>query len=140
MRLQTQGDCMEPLLRDRDWAWIEVLGNSPKPGDVVLARTDRDQLVCHRVLAHSSAGVLAAGDRSSEVLEHSAEEILGRLVAIERNGDKRPFRRRAIDGVLARLHLLAGAFRSPVARRILDGFRRRLLVRLVPSDNYLWRS
>lgn len=127
MRLELHGSCMEPVLRHRDWAWIEPLDALPKRGDIVLAQTDRDQLVCHRVLGHSDQGILAAGDRSSEVLEHSVDEIMGRLAAVERNGRPLPFRRRAIDGLLARLHLLARTFHSPVVRRILDGFRRRLL-------------
>ncbi len=125
---------MEPLLRDCDWAWIEPAGTAPQRGDVVLALTDREQLVCHRVLARSSRGILAAGDRGTEVLEHATEDILGRLAAIERNGERRPFRRRAIDGLLARLHLSARAIRSPATRRIVDRFRRRLLLGFAPSD------
>jgi hypothetical protein len=78
---------MGPLIRDGDW--VDVVG-SPEPppvGSLVLARTESNELVCHRNLGELSAkNLLLAGDRSSAGEEHEIGSIFGSVSAVSRDG------------------------------------------------------
>ena len=86
---------MRPFIRDGDLITVSPLQNSPiRVGDVVLYKTANDRAIVHRVIMKTmkNSGAVffikgdAAFDQSEEV---DAKRVLGRVVAIERNGQKR---------------------------------------------------
>ncbi len=128
-RLQVQGQCMEPLIRDGDW--VEVRPGEPaRIGSVVLARGPADELVCHRVLARTTETLHLAGDRSLTAEEHPAASLLGVVHRVERGGTARQLDgwwTRGPDRLLAGLHRLSLRYRGLPAGRVLEALRRLLL-------------
>jgi hypothetical protein len=83
--LTLRGGSMAPTLRDGDRLLVApfVAGETPQAGDVVIANV-AGRLVAHRLIAHTSQGVVTRGDacvRDDAPLP--CEDILARVVAID---------------------------------------------------------
>lgn len=95
-RLTVRGSCMAPLIQDGDRVTVTREGARLKPGDIVLVRTPTGAWRCHRLLAARFRGYSLAGDRASPITHHAHDEILGKVVQIDRDGrilhpDRVPF-------------------------------------------------
>lgn len=134
VRLQVRGHCMAPLVTDGDWVTV-VSPAGAWAGQVVLARDDRGELVCHRVLGRGADGFLLAGDRDRLGAELPAAAILGRVCGVHRGDrvlqlDGSGFAGlfwRAFDRLLAFRHRWSGRLRETGLGRFVEGLRRRLL-------------
>ncbi|MGD9015604.1 MAG: signal peptidase I [Candidatus Omnitrophota bacterium] len=92
LRFQAQGHSMYPAIKDRDILNVErVQANQIRIGDVIFYKTTGGHMVCHRVVnkfhQNDRPTFLAKGDsntgKAEEVL---SDEVLGRVMTIERNG------------------------------------------------------
>ena len=90
-----RGASMRPALIEGDVVVVSPFLGLPRPGQIVLARTDRDRLVVHRLVA-----VEWGGPRRVYRLQGDAEQapdtgvlrehLLGRVTAVVRNGLRLP--------------------------------------------------
>lgn len=106
--LRVHGPCMAPILQDGDRVIVRRVDGSLARGVVVLAKSDSG-LICHRLLDIRRDRYLLAGDRSALLETHSADEIMGIAVALERGGrwiDLRGRLGRKIDALLGWLQRL----------------------------------
>ena len=117
IRFRAKGFSMRPFIQDGDLITVSPLRNSPvRIGDVVLYKTVDDQAIVHRVIRKRTKGRRATffikGDAAFGQPEKvDAERVLGRVVAIERNGLKRK-----LDTKLHRIIALFFAVISPFSR------------------------
>lgn len=92
IRFQARGNSMRPLLRDGDTLLIKPLGSHlPIIGEVVLCNVHPERVIVHRVIGKrviaSRLEYLVHGDQALNPDGWiSVEEILGRVVKIEREG------------------------------------------------------
>ena len=89
LRTTARGFSMTPFIRDRDVITIAPLdGREPHVGEVVaFTRFDTGQMVIHRVIAHANGRWLIRGDHSAQADGVvAAEQLLGRVVRVERDG------------------------------------------------------
>lgn len=90
VRFRAHGRSMWPLIRDGDILTVEpVKMETLRVGDVVLHRTEPCGLVAHRLVArgveNGNLVLTTCGDVSPRVRDRvSAEQLLGRVVALER--------------------------------------------------------
>ena len=86
-RLRVKGDCMKPLVCDGDWVSVVSCAQAER-GDIVVAcdPSRAGALVCHRVLDRSGDAYLLCGDRTLDAREHPHDAVLGRVLAVEREG------------------------------------------------------
>ena len=105
---------MRPFIQDGDIITVSPFQNSPvKVGNVVLYKTADDKAIVHRVIRKtmkdSGTVFFIKGDAGFDKPEKvDAERVLGRVVAIERNG-----RERKLDTKLYRIIGLFFAGLSP---------------------------
>jgi signal peptidase I len=110
---------MRPFIQDGDLITVSPLRNSPvRVGDVVLYKTIIDQAIVHRIIKKTKKDknsiMLVKGDAAFGSPEKiGMKNILGRVVAIERNG-----RERKLDTKLYRIIGLFFAGLSPFSRWI----------------------
>jgi signal peptidase I len=131
VRLTVTGDSMQPLLRVGDGVVVQPIDpHALQPGDVIVVQRGGDWIT-HRLVAVDERGWHTHGDNTRYGDEAaSAARIMGRVIAIERNGqtiDLLQPRWRAIDRRINRvqrvqLRVLAaartsGGTRSPGIRR-----------------------
>jgi hypothetical protein len=124
-RFTARGFSMDPFVRDGDVLTVARSRGRPGMGAVVAVRGPlTGRLVVHRVVAHTSAGVLVRGDGAGEsdgVAE--PQDVLGVVVAVERRGRPVRFGRgpeRLPLAVLSRAGLLAPLVAE--ARRLLHAW------------------
>jgi GNAT superfamily N-acetyltransferase len=110
---------MRPFIQDGDLITVCPLRNSPvRIGDVVLYKTADDQAIVHRAIRKTridgKAVFFIKGDAAfGQPEEVDAKRVLGRVVAIERNGQERN-----LDTKLHRIVGLLFAGLSPFSRWI----------------------
>lgn len=110
---------MRPFIQDGDLITVSPLRNYPiRVGDVVLYKTADDQAIVHRVIRKTIKGsgtvFFIKGDATfGQSEEVDTEMVLGRVVAIERNG-----RGKKLDTKLYRIIGLFFAGLSPFSRWI----------------------
>jgi len=103
VRFRARGRSMAPLIRDGDVLTVEPAGpETLRVGDVALHRIGGEQVVAHRVLARRAERgevlLTTRGDALSGPHDRvCAEEVLGRVVEVERDGrvlrlDRGPWR------------------------------------------------
>ena len=95
LRLPVVSDSMRPLLRAGDWIFVEAVTPALlQLGDIIVAQRGAE-LITHRLLARDGAGWLTHGD-NTRVLDRvvPAEEIVGRVSAIERGAQRLDLRTR----------------------------------------------
>jgi signal peptidase I len=115
LRIKARGDSMLPFVRDGDVALV-----TPKTptgvavGDVVCYEAPRGRLFLHRIIGRDGDRFVTKGDAlaSSEVVE--PEQLLGKVVALERRG-----RIGRLDTRAARWRNRAVVLVSPVVPRLL---------------------
>lgn len=159
VRFQAKGWSMHPFVQDGDFITVSpVEDSSIKTGDVVFYSTAEDRIIVHRVIRKyqkdGRVTMLIKGDATSGPSEKvNAENILGKVVAIERDGQKK-----RLDTKIYRMKSLVLAGISPfsrwtylvgrmikhnglrVLRKILQGLQglkpyRILIKRLIRKDN-----
>jgi signal peptidase len=92
LRFRARGTSMRPFIRDGDVLEVQPLDGAPvRRGDVLLCRDGRGRLVAHRVIRlgrhdgrvalRTRGDALASPDRLV-----CLEQVLGRVVAVERGG------------------------------------------------------
>jgi hypothetical protein len=129
--LVARGSSMRPVLRDGDTLFVEPLGaRDASPGDVVVVwmpgeTPDGDRLVNHRLVSCSrgpgGVRVRTKGDAASGIesfVDGREAEVLGRVVAVGRDGRTRP-----VPGRLGRLALLAGSLAVMPLQRLRRAVR-----------------
>lgn len=84
---------MRPLLRDGDLVLVEPLdtreARSLSPGEVVLLVRENEAVV-HRIVGRRENGTYRErGDRAQQVRQVAPEEIVGRVTARRRGGQRR---------------------------------------------------
>lgn len=120
-RFQARGYSMTPAIRDGDVITVSPLGDSmPRRGDVVAFRhPERPQMLIHRVLHTREKNYYIKGDNSPEGDGWiPAENILGIITNVERNGKSRFWPNRLTPSAKSDLYLLFYPLWPPV-RRVL---------------------
>jgi len=138
-----RGNSMRGTFRPGDLLTIvAVTLNELQPGDIVIYRaanheTEADELV-HRVVASAPDGLVAWGDNNPcvDTTLVTAENLIGRVTHVERNGITRPVR----GGRLGLLHARVSRLRRRVWRFIKrlgrEPYRRLRNSNLIPR---LWQ-
>jgi signal peptidase I len=113
LRLQVNGDSMAPLLQPGDSVLVAAVAPALiKRGDLVLFRRT-NEVVTHRVVAKSRTGWRTKGDNRRQLDPAvGLQEILGRVVAIERGAGKIDLQKgrwRATNRVLGLIGWLEGS-------------------------------
>lgn len=89
LRLPVVSDSMRPLLRAGDWVLVTATATAAlQVGDIIVVQRGAE-LITHRLVSHDPQGWYTHGD-NTRVLDQVAqpEEIVGRVVAIERSGQR----------------------------------------------------
>lgn len=92
MRFTAHGTSMQPLVRDGDVLFVKPAKARPiRTGDIVLCRTDPENLLVHRVIrkkkSERGSRFLVQGDQVDQPDGWiPQEQVFGRLVSIERTG------------------------------------------------------
>jgi len=92
--LRATGKSMYPFIRDGDIIEIERVNvQQIKLGDIIFYHNEDRDIVAHRVIRKSSGNLgplfITKGDANSDSGEEvQPDKILGRVIAIERNGQK----------------------------------------------------
>lgn len=90
LRLQAKGGSMDPFIRSGDWVEVALCKDTAAitKGDIILFKKD-ESLYMHRVVKIRNGCFIAKGDRSlGDDGSMSAEDLVGKAVAVERNGRK----------------------------------------------------
>jgi signal peptidase I len=119
IRFRAKGFSMRPFIQDGDLITVSPLRDSTiRVGDVVLCKTADDRAIVHRMIQKTTKSNRAIffikGDAAfGQPEEVDTKRVLGRVVAIERNG-----RERKLDTKLYRIIGLFFAGLSPFSRWI----------------------
>jgi len=119
VRFQAKGWSMRPFIRDGDFIVVSPIENSSiKIGEVVFYSTTKNKVIVHRVIRkykkNGRMTMLIKGDASFGSPEKvDIQNILGNVVAIERNG-----RKKRLDTKLYQIKGLFFAGISPLSRWI----------------------
>jgi signal peptidase I len=134
------GPSMEPTLKPGDLVSVEPYGSKrPARGDVIVFRPPgEDRYITHRIQQITPEGIIARGDnnRSIDPWMLRSEDIMGRVVAVERRGATRRVRGGRTGRIRAfRLHCVRSL--RPLLAPVLSPFykalsRSRCCARLVP--------
>lgn len=95
VRFKVQGWSMRPFVRNGDLVTVSPVENSPvKMGDVVFYSTGENKVIVHRVVGkyekNNKANMLIKGDACFGLPDRvDSTNVLGKVVAIERNGHAR---------------------------------------------------
>lgn len=123
VRLRVTSGSMRPRLQIGDIIQVQSVAQEQiKPGEILVIRRPAD-LVTHRLIRVSTAGMVVKGDRLAQSDPPVApEEVLGRVTAVERKGRvyplEKPWRQMA-GSVIARIGSLeAGLFSSGLGLRL----------------------
>lgn len=141
LRMPVRGFSMAPWIRDDDVVTVAPMYDyPPRVGEVVACVLPTNgRLALHRVVARRAGGWVLRGDNCREADGVVArEEILGRVVRVERNGQEVGFgagRRGVVIARLSRTGLLPGCYslRRPPRRLASAGLRRLQGLRLYRS-------
>ena len=113
VRFQAKGWSMRPLIRDGDLIVVNPIENSSiKTGDVVFYSTTGNKVIVHRLIRkYKQKGRITAfikGDASFSSPEKiDIQNVLGKVIAIERNG-----RKKRLD---TKLHQIIGLLLSGIS-------------------------
>ena len=131
VRFRAPGHSMHPTIRDGEMVTVEPLkATRVRRGDIILYRT-KSGLIAHRVMLIESKEDEAyvfhlRGDASTSFdAPVSAEQILGRVVAVERDGH-----RIALTGRKARLSRAVRVYAAPIKVLVRTVIQRRSLLRI----------
>ncbi|MCZ2844957.1 MAG: S24/S26 family peptidase [Candidatus Bathyarchaeota archaeon] len=119
IRFQAKGWSMRPFIRDGDFIVVSpVKSSSIRIGDVAFYYTAEDKIIVHRIVRKYKKNekiiVLIKADASFGSPEKvDIHNVLGKVVAIERNG-----RKRRLDGKLYKIIGLFFVAISPFSRWI----------------------
>lgn len=95
IRFQTKGFSMRPFIRDGDFITVNSIKNSSvRVGDVAFYSTAENRVIVHRIIKKykkdSRITLLIKGDATFSLPDKvDSKNVLGKVVAIERNGRKR---------------------------------------------------
>ncbi len=130
VRLRLRGGCMQPLLREGDWATFCKAPLVLRPGALVLARLEEGELVCHRLLRSTASTVVLCGDAGSRSVAHPMSDVLGIAIRLERGSEILRLDHsvsRRLDTGIAFLHRLSLRYGGSVCGRLLELARRAAL-------------
>lgn len=104
VRFEARGDSMHPVIRSGDYLVVEpVAPGRVGHGDVVLSLTERG-LTAHRVISIGQATFTTRGDNApAPDAPFRADQLLGRIKIIERDGRPRAVRAGARVAVMRAL-------------------------------------
>ncbi|MBI5848192.1 MAG: S24/S26 family peptidase [Nitrospirae bacterium] len=83
LSFQAGGRSMSPFIQDKETVIIEPPSRTLRVGDVILFKTERNQLIFHRIVGKKRDGYLTRGDAASHpdgIVPHRA--VLGRAVRV----------------------------------------------------------
>lgn len=115
LRIKARGGSMMPFVLDGDVALVTAAeGHELRVGDVICYETSPGRLFLHRVIARTGDRLVARGD-ALPVGEHvPLARLLGRVVAVERQG-----RLRRLDTRAARWRNRTIVALAPLVARLL---------------------
>jgi len=88
VEFRVRGDSMHPVIREDDSVHVEP-SHDVRLGDVVLTLAHRG-LTAHRVIACNGETIVTRGDNTPEADAPVAlAKVLGKVVWVERNGERR---------------------------------------------------
>ncbi len=93
---QTQGRSMRPLIREGDFVRIKPLkAGEAEAGDVIafLGNKTKDTIIAHRLVRRNKGALITQGDNHIFTTDPplNEEKLLGKVIAIKRNGKFRSF-------------------------------------------------
>ncbi|MCF0179618.1 MAG: S24/S26 family peptidase [Bacteroidales bacterium] len=91
VKLQAKGRSMSPYIRDmKDLLVLQkVIRQDLEVEDIVLARCGKDHYVIHRIIEINGDEIVLMGDGNVYGTERcKREDVLGKLIAIERKGKR----------------------------------------------------
>jgi hypothetical protein len=141
LRLRAQGWSMYPFIKHDDIVEVEPVDSSAiRLGDLVFCRYAGNRLVAHRVVGLNREGGQVILEIKGDSVGHRdrpiyPEQVLGRLIAIERRG-----RRLRMDGRLRRLTNRLWAWLSRFTAQVcrLPRTARYVARRVVDHASMLW--
>ena len=87
LRFRAKGGSMSPFIRNGDVVEVVPLEGKINLGDIVLYRSSHGNTVIHRVIQRSKRSIITKGDSvPSSDQPMLSRQVLGRVVAIEKNG------------------------------------------------------
>jgi signal peptidase I len=87
LRFRAKGGSMAPFIRNGDVVEVVPLEGKINLGDIVLYRSSHGNTVIHRVIQRSKRSIITKGDSvPSSDQPVLSKQVLGRVVAIEKNG------------------------------------------------------
>ncbi len=125
-RFQAKGHSMAPTIRDNDIITISPLGDIvPRRGDVLAFRhPERPQMLVHRVLHAKGKRYFVKGDNCPTADGWvPAENVLGLITSVERNGKKRFWPCHARPSPFANAYLQFYPLWPPIRRRLVRCWR-----------------
>lgn len=115
LKIKARGGSMIPFVLDGDVALVTAAdGNEIRVGDVICYETSPGRLFLHRVIALAGDRFVARGDALSFSELVPRARLLGRVVALERQG-----RIRRLDTRMARWRNRTIVALSPLVARLL---------------------
>lgn len=115
-----RGHSMDPLFAGTESVWVDF--SQPQDlsvGDVIVYKSEGDEFVCHRLIGIQNRNYFLKGDNSLFEEEVKSQNHWGRVVAIEKNGQKHPLRNTFLLRFHCRLQMSVRAFSPVWVRRVL---------------------
>lgn len=117
-RFAARGHSMTPFIKDGDVLLLVRECTGGDLGDIVAFRCDHSAITVHRVIGRPDGGLLLKGDNNFHIDGCiKSEDILARVVDIERNG------RKVRTGLGKEKLLIAALSRSGLLRPLIDCIR-----------------
>lgn len=87
------GRSMDPLFSGTEFVWVDFSQTQDLSiGDVIVYKSEGDEFVCHRLIGMQDRNYFLKGDNSLFEEKVNSQNHLGRVVAIEKNGQRHPLR------------------------------------------------
>lgn len=118
---------MRPLIVDGDRIWITIPKKPYQCGNLVLALTDTDELVCHRIINVTDSAYWLCGDASNAYQTHRPESLFAVVAYVERSDQTLHFEghiARFFDYFLGFLHTLSITKRESYFWLFIEATRR----------------
>lgn len=87
LRFKAKGGSMSPFIRNGDVVEVVPLKGKTNLGDIILYHSSYDNSIIHRVIQRGKESIITKGDSvPSSDQPIFSKQVLGRVVAVEKNG------------------------------------------------------
>ena len=119
LKFKAKGGSMSPFIRNGDVVEVVPAKGKINLGDIILYRSSYGNPVVHRVIQRNKESIITKGDSVPSSDEPIlSEQVLGRVVAVEKNGW-----RMRLDSPMVRLLNILLALISPFSSLIYPSLR-----------------